>query len=336
MTDVFERLDPGSRAQLRARPQPGWLGPMLATLIKRPFSDQNWQFEPKLDGVRCLAFRRGEKVRLLSRNKQALNGTFPEIVQALGRQAADDFIVDGEIVAFERGLTSFSRLQGRMGIKDPERARRTGIPVAYFIFDLLYYDGRLTTGLALRERKDLLKSGLTFEPPLRWTGHRLCQGEAYFKEACKKGWEGLIAKRVDSRYTPGRSADWLKLKCVSRQEFVIGGFTDPRGSRAGFGALLVGYYERGQFKYAGLVGTGFDQECLRELRRRLSATERRSPLFQANNVPGRNVHYVAPRLVAEVGFTEWTPDGRLRHPRFLGLRNDKKPREVVREHGKSA
>jgi bifunctional non-homologous end joining protein LigD len=314
--------------------QPEWIEPMLATLTHQAFSREGWIFEPKFDGERCLAFRNGRRLRMFSRNSKPLNETYPEIAEALAAQPAGSFIVDGEVVAFdERGISSFSRLQRRMQIHDPRAALGAGVPVRYYVFDLLYLDGEDLTAVPLRARKELLSRALEFRDPVRYTTHRDTDGERYFEEACRQGWEGLIAKRLDSLYEAGRrSREWLKFKCVNRQEFVIGGYTDPRGSRAGFGALLVGYYERGELKYAGKVGTGFDDAALKRLHRRMAALEIAKPPFASGaGLPRRGAHWVTPELVAEIGFTEWTGDGKLRHPRFLGLRDDKAAEEVLRE-----
>jgi bifunctional non-homologous end joining protein LigD len=305
---------------------------MLATLTDEPFSDEGWIYEPKLDGVRCRAFRDRDRVRLLSRNRKSQNATYPEIVDAIAAQNVRDLVVDGEVVAFRNGVTSFSRLQQRMKIADAEAARRSGVPVYYYIFDIMHLEGRNTTRLGLRERKDLLRRSIEFEDPLRFSTHRDGEGEAFLEEACRKGWEGLIAKRADSVYVQRRSTDWLKFKCVARQEFVVGGWTEPRGGRVGLGALLVGVYEDGELRYAGKVGTGYDDRTLRDLSRRLAAIERKTPPFaDPDGIPRKGVHWASPKLVTEVGYTEWTSDGRLRHPRFLGLRRDKAPQEVVRE-----
>jgi DNA ligase D-like protein (predicted ligase) len=253
-------------------------------------------------------------------------------VHAVGRQRCQDFVVDGEIVAFAGGRTSFSRLQGRMQVQDPKRARRSGIAVYLYLFDIVHLDGYDTTGLPLRARKGLLRWALSFGGPIRWLPHRNRDGEALFADACKRGLEGLIAKRADSPYQPGaRSGDWLKLKCSHEQELVVGGFTAPKGSRTDFGALLVGYYEDGALRYAGKVGTGFNRETLRRLGARLRKLERaRSPFADVDPVPP-GTHWVDPRLVGQFAFSEWTRDGRLRHPRYLGLRDDKRPSDVVRE-----
>ena len=316
-----------------ARPdQPGWLDPELATLTRDRFSDPAWIFERKLDGERCLAFRSGGTARLMTRNQKEDTGTYPELTGALAAQRADDFIIDGEIVAFDGSQTSFARLQQRLGVRHPGPDLLAAVPVLYYIFDVLWADGRDVRPLPLRERKTILRDLLTFTGPLRFTEHQDTDGEAYFRQACASGWEGLIAKRADAPYRAGRTRDWLKFKCESGQEFVIGGFTDPRGSRTGFGALLLGYYDPGhQLVYAGKVGTGFNQRTLDSLHAVLAGLEQDRPPFDQGKLPRSGVHWVQPRLVAEVGFSEWTTDGELRHPRFQGLRDDKDPAEVVRE-----
>ena len=306
---------------LPKEPHPEWVPPMLATLTEERFSDPGWVFERKLDGIRVLAFRDGARIRLLSRNKLEQSGSFPAITAALSEQPCRDFVIDGEVVAFDRGVTSFSRLQ----------RRGDGVAVYYYVFDIMHVNGRNARGLPLLERKRLLGETIGFSGRLRNTTHRKTFGERYLDEACAKGWEGLIAKDASSPYEGKRSRAWLKLKCVHEQEFVIGGFTDPRGSREAFGALLVGYYETGALRYAGAVGTGFDRELLRSLHDKLAALEQPSPPFTADGLPRKGAHWVRPKLVAQVGFAEWTRDGKLRHPRFLGLRADKPPKDVVRE-----
>ena len=315
-----------------ASDQPGWMDPELATLTRDRFSDPGWIFERKLDGERCLAFRSGRGVRLMTRNQKEDTSTYPEIAEALAAQRAGDFIIDGEIVAFDGGQTRFARLQQRLGVRHPGPDLLAGVPVCYYIFDLLWADGRDVRQRPLRERKQILRDLLTFTGTLRFTEHKDTDGEAYFRHACASGWEGVIAKRADAPYHAGRSRDWLKFKCESGQEFVIGGFTDPRGSRTGFGALLLGYYDDGhQLVYAGKVGTGFSQQTLNSLHATLAGLEQDHPPFDRGRLPRSGVHWVQPRLVAEVGFSEWTTDGELRHPRFQGLRDDKEPADVVRE-----
>ncbi len=312
--------------------QPSWIEPELATLTKERFSDPGWITERKLDGERCLAFVSGDSARLLTRNKKLITGTYPELAAALGAQQADDFIVDGEIVAFDGTQTSFARLQQRMQLVAPlpELVRR--VPVYYYVFDIVYADGADVRRQPLLERKRVLRRLLSFGGPLRFSTHQTGKGEAHWREACGKRWEGVIAKRADSPYRGGRTRDWLKFKCDSSQEFVIGGYTDPQGGRMGFGALLLGYYdEDGRLVYAGKVGTGFDQRTLRSLHATLREIERPAAAFAAGDLPRSAVHWVEPRLVAQIGFSEWTTAGQLRHPRYLGLRDDKDPAEVVRE-----
>jgi bifunctional non-homologous end joining protein LigD len=269
----------------------------------------------------------------MTRNQHVVSTTFPEIAAALAAQHPQECVVDGEIVAFEGIQTRFERLQQRLGVASPGADLLAKFPVYYYLFDVLWAGGRDTRPLPLGERKDVLRAALAVNDPLRYTEHRDTEGEAYFREACRLGWEGLVAKRANSPYRAGRTRDWLKFKCESGQEFVIGGFTDPRRSRIGFGALLLGYYDTGgRLAYAGKVGTGFTDTMLRSLHRSLAALERPTPPFQTGPaLPRSGVHWVEPRLVGEVGFSEWTRDGELRHPRFQGLRDDKDPADVVRE-----
>jgi bifunctional non-homologous end joining protein LigD len=311
---------------------PSWAQPQLATLTKDRFSDPEWLFERKLDGERLLAFRDGSGVRLLTRNDRDVTGTFPEVADALMAQGADDFVVDGEVVAFRDGQTSFSMLQQRLGVAHPAPGLIKDFPVSYYIFDVLYAGGQDIRGLPQRERKERLNALLDFTGPLRYTEHRAGDGEAFYRQACVDGWEGLIAKRADAPYAEGRTRNWLKFKCIAGQEFVIGGYTDPQGSRQGLGALLVGYYDAdGRLNYAGKVGTGFTTATLRSLHESLSALERDGSPFASGRPPRASVHWVEPRLVAQIEFAEWTTDGLLRQPRFEGLRDDKDPTEVVRE-----
>ncbi len=312
-------------------------GPALATLTKQRFSRDGWIFERKLDGMRVIASRSGEIVKLRSRNDLDAAGSFPEVVETLESQGLPDFVVDGEVVAFDGAQTSFALLQRRMHISNPDKARRSGVTVFYYVFDLLHLDGHSTRGLPLRERKALLRDLLDWQDPLRFTRHRNADGESYFEEACGKGWEGLIAKRADSIYRTGRTPDWLKFKCEQGQEFVIGGWTEPQGARSGFGALLLGYYDdAGGLRYAGKVGTGFDATRLATVLKQLQALSTPQPPYDASTLPKgqawrRSTHWVKPELVAQIAFSEWTRDGQLRHPRFQGLRTDKEARQVVRE-----
>jgi bifunctional non-homologous end joining protein LigD len=296
---------------------------MKAVLWDEPFSDPDWIFERKLDGVRCIAHRDGNGVRLVSRTDRSMNGDYPELVEALQAEPCDDYVIDGEVVAFDsRGITSFSRLQ---------RRHREPVAIFYYVFDLLRLGREDVRELPLRERKAMLRQALRFEGHVRFSPHRNEHGEQLFRDACRKGLEGLMAKRADSPYRATRSSDWRKLKCHAEQELVIGGYTAPQGSRTDFGALLVGYFEDGRLSYAGKVGTGFDRATLRELGARLRKLERDDPPFVDVHPIPRGTHWVEPELVGQIAFTEWTRDGRLRHPRYLGLRTDKPAADVVRE-----
>lgn len=329
MTDPLRLLDAQARARLRAWAGGTWQPPALATPAE-PFTGDGWLFERKLDGVRVIAGSEGGAPQLWSRNRKRADTAYPEVVESLAEQAATRFVIDGEVVAFHGDRTSFARLQQRMHLTDAEAARRTGVTVQYCVFDLIAFGGVDLTGLPLRTRKALLAECFDLDEPLVLGEHRVGDGRELFLQACESGWEGLIAKRADAPYRSGRGRDWLKLKCVRGQEFVVGGYTDPRGSRSGFGALLVGYYQQGALRYAGKVGTGYDETTLRNLRGRLDGIIRDgSPFVDPIAEPG--AHWVAPELVLQVGFSEWTPDGRLRHPRFQGLRDDKRPEDVRRE-----
>ncbi|MGH3980393.1 MAG: non-homologous end-joining DNA ligase [Pseudonocardiaceae bacterium] len=332
MTAAIDLLDDDERGRLRRAEGIGFREPMLAVLTDARFSDEGWLFERKLDGVRVLPARDGGDTVLWSRNRKQTTDTYPELAEALDAHGPSRFVADGEIVAFEGAQTSFARLQQRIHIADRDRALRTGVAVYLYLFDLLVLGDVDLTQLPLRTRKRLLREIVDFTDPIRYSAHRNADGEAYLAQACRRGWEGLIAKRAGSRYRPGRSRDWLKFTCVRGQEFVIGGFTDPAGSRTGFGALLVGHYDGGVLRYAGKVGTGYDTRTLSGLRRRLDTLVRDASPF-ADRVRERGVHWVEPELVAQIGFTEWTSDGMLRHPRYQGLRTDKVPTDVVREEG---
>jgi bifunctional non-homologous end joining protein LigD len=296
---------------------------MKAVLSDERFSDPNWIYERKLDGIRCIAIRSGGTTRLLSRNDLLMNSRYPELAAALEAEPCERYAVDGEVVAFAGSQTSFAELAQR-------HQRR--VRVFLYLFDVLWLDGYDVRRLQLRSRKRLLRRALRFGGGVRVTAYRNGDGERFFEEACSRGWEGLIAKRADSPYVTTRSRDWLKFKCERGQEMVIGGYTAPKGAREELGALLVGHYRDGALLYAGKVGTGFDRATLRELAERLRPLRRDAPPFaDADAIRERDVTWVEPRLVAQVGFTEWTRHGRLRHPRFLGLRFDKPPGEVVRE-----
>jgi bifunctional non-homologous end joining protein LigD len=252
--------------------------PMLATLTERRFSDPEWIFETKFDGIRLIGVKHGADVRLYSRTKQDLSGRFPGVAKALGRHDGPDFVIDGEVVAFEGNRTSFARLQQSM---------RRRVAIFYYVFDVMQVEGYDVTELALRDRKRVLQRLLTFQDPLRWAAHRNADGQRVYREACRKGLEGVIAKRADSPYVHGRSPNWLKFKCVNEQEFVVGGFTDPKGSRKGFGALLIGYYEGGALRYAGKVGQVSTTTCWIGSRRRCGPPSGPTPRSGAGRCRGR-------------------------------------------------
>jgi bifunctional non-homologous end joining protein LigD len=333
VTRQLKVLAKSAQERLRYRAQPSWIPPMLATLTEELPTQGKWIYEPKLDGVRALIYVSGGVIHIYSRNRKPLNDAYPELVEALGPAVRGNAVLDGEIVAFdsETGITSFSRLQQRMQLRDPVRARRSQVPIHLYLFDCLFYEGIDLTGLPLVDRKPVLRDVVWYDDPIRFTPYRTTGGATMLREACDQGAEGIIAKRADSRYVSARSTDWLKVKCVRRQEFVIGGYTAPQGSRERLGALLVGYYDGKALRYAGKVGTGYDRRTLEHLHQRLLPLHRPTSPFSESPAPAGAVQWVNPKLVAEVGFSEWTSAGLLRHPRFIGLRVDKPARQVRRE-----
>jgi len=280
---------------------PDWLEPMAATLTQERFIGPDWVFERKFDGIRLLAYKRGGDVRLYSRNR--LPQHLPDVTAAVANLPLDDLGLDGEMT-----------WDGRS---------------AYHVFDVLWLNGRDVTVLPLEERRALL-ARLPFTAPMQRVG--LIDDPEPWDRARREGWEGVIAKRRGTPYEHRRSKFWLKMKCELAQEFVVGGFTDPQGSRTGLGALFVGYYDGDHFVFAGKIGTGFDTQLLLDLRRRLDAIELpESPFTKAKGLPRLRAHWVRPELVVHVGFVEWTVHGKLRHPRLLGVRTDTSPRDVTRE-----
>ena len=313
-------------------PRPGLF--MLASLVDRPFSDPAWLFEIKYDGVRVLASRVGERVELRGRSGMIVTARYPEVVRALRTLPLDRFLLDGEIVALDAaGRSSFQRLQTRMNLTRPTDVERASleVPVSAACFDALALDGRDLRSLPLEERKACLRLLLPARGVVHFGDHVLEQGREFFDAACGARLEGVVAKKRDSPYVGKRSRDWLKVKCQLRQEFVIGGYTAPRGSRAHFGALHLGLYEGGRLVYVSKVGTGFDESTLALVARRLEPLARATSPFDVGTPSGRGHHWVEPKLVCEVRFTEWTADGGIRHPTFLGLRDDKRPEDCVRE-----
>ena len=280
---------------------PDWLVPMAATLTEERFGGGEWLFERKFDGIRLLAYKRGDEVQLYSRNR--LPQQLPAVARAVAMLPVDDAILDGEVT-----------WDGQSG---------------YHVFDILWLNGRSVTALPLEDRRALLQ-GLPFEGPMRRV--ELVEDEAPWERARREGWEGVIAKRRGSPYEHRRSRHWLKMKCEVSQELVVGGFTDPQGARVGLGALLVGYFDGGDFVFAGKVGTGLDTRLLLDLRRRFAAIELpTSPFTRAEGLPRLRVHWVSPEVVVRVAFIEWTGHGKLRHPRLLGVRFDRDARHVSRE-----
>ncbi len=313
---------------------PDIIDAQLATLMKSPPSGPNWVHEIKYDGYRMLCRIVDGDVRIVSRNGKDWTARFPAIVRALARLPVKSAWLDGEaVVVDDKGRTSFQALQSALS------DATTGNP-GYFAFDLLYLDGVDLRGVALVERKRLLEELLSSMPAtVRYSEHFAVPGPAFLQNVSALGLEGMVSKRADLPYQAGRGPGWQKTKCARRQEMVIGGFTDPEGSREGFGALLLGVYEPGgKLSYSGKVGTGFTAASLAQIRRALARLEQKEPPFH-NPPPGaeaRRAHWVKPVLVAEVSFTEWTDDGTLRHPSFQGLRTDKPAAEVVRERAASA
>jgi ATP-dependent DNA ligase len=280
---------------------PEWIEPMAATLTQERFTGPEWIFERKFDGIRILAFKQGVHVRLLSRN--GLVQHHPTVLAAIANIAVRDVILDGELTWSKRGVT-------------------------YHVFDLLWLDGDMTS-FPLIERIARLDSIALAEPLERV---QAITDSKPWERACKEGWEGVIAKRRDSQYEHRRSPHWLKMKCEATQEFLVGGFTDPQNTRVGLGALLLGYFDEEDLVFAGKVGTGFDTKLLLEIRARLNAIEiPASPFSKAEGLPRLRAHWVRPELVVQVAFIEWTVHSKLRHPRFLGVRTDKSPRDVMRE-----
>src|SRR6266849_6488150 len=280
---------------------PEWLEPMAATLTQERFAGPEWIFERKFDGIRLLAFKQGPDVRLFSRNR--LPQHKPAVAEAIAALPVRDAILDGEVTWAGQ--------------------------VAYHVFDILWLDGRDVMSLPLDARRTLLS-----ELPLRSPLERVASlvDSKPWERATTEGWEGVIAKRRDSPYEHRRSPHWLKMKCEASQELVVGGFTDPQGTRVGLGALLVGYFEDHDFVFAGKVGTGFDTKLLLDLRARLDAIAiANTPFTKAAELPRVRAHWVRPEVVVQVAFIEWTVHGKLRHSRLLGIRTDKSAREVVRE-----
>lgn len=314
----------------KAQEMPSWIPPMLATLTENRFSDSNWIYEEKFDGIRCLAYKRKGQVFLYSRNQKLLNPVFPELIESVKAVSTKDFIIDGEIVIYSKEKSSFAKLQNRLNVLEVSHVKGKPLSVTYCVFDCLFLDLSDLREMPLLKRKQILKENFSFNRQICNVPYVCEKGEEYYQTAQQRGWEGIIAKRASSRYLSKRSQNWLKFKVNKAQEFVIGGYTDPQGKRIGFGALLIGYHQGKQLKYAGKVGTGYDTEMLKSLSGKLKTLQQDLSPFK-ERILGKNIHWVRPILVCEVAFTEWTKDGKLRHPHFRGLRMDKAVDQVIKE-----
>jgi len=316
---------------------PHAIRPMLATLVDKPFDNDEWLYEVKWDGYRAVVFLDGKSPRLVSRNQNDLTAAYPELHDIHNSIKATNAILDGEIVALdEEGRSSFSLMQQRTGVGEGgRRIRRTrdDIPVLYYVFDLLYLNGYDLTQVDLEDRKQLLASIVNPGELIRYSDHYVGQGTALFQAAAQRGLEGVVAKRRTSCYVQKRSSDWLKIKVVRRQECVIGGYTDPRGSRENFGSLVLGLYDdKDRLIPVGQAGSGFTGKTHEEMWKKLHARETSRNPFFGKIESDRRVHFVKPELVAEIKFTEWTHEGqaggiKMRAPVYQGLRVDKKPSE---------
>lgn len=311
------------RAAAKRERVPALKSVMLATLVAKPFDDEDWLFEIKWDGYRAICTVDADgTLTLTSRNGLDLLKRFPQMAGLADAFASIPIELDGEICYLDaHGRSSFQKLQ---------EAAKSGVHLVYVAFDLIYADGRDLRGEPLDRRKALLSQLIADERLVLFSKHIAGKGEAFFEQARKSGLEGVVAKRRDSVYVERRSRDWLKIKAHLEQEFIVGGWTDPQGTRSGFGSLLLGAYEKGKLVYAGNVGTGFNERALRELHAQLKRLARTSSPFSQGDVL-RGAHYVEPNLVAQVRFAEWTRDGLVRQASFLGLRADKDPQDVVRE-----
>ena len=327
-TVTKKALDPSKLPGARRAPLPASLHAQLATAVTDPPHGDEWLHEMKFDGYRILTRLDKGYVRLVSRNGKDWTERFPTLMEPIIGLGAERAVLDGEVaVLLPGGKTSFQALQNYM-------SGAGGGQLVYYLFDLLHLDGYDLSGVVLEERKDALQKLVAGGSggKIRFSDHVVGQGEKVFENACGMGMEGIVSKRRDTRYTPGRTRSWLKVKCQLEQEVVIGGFTEPEGSRTGLGALLLGVHDgQGRLVYAGKVGTGFTEKVLQDLRRTLEAREQKTSPFAAGTGLPRKAHWVKPELVAEVAFTEWTHDDHLRHPTFRGLREDKPASQVVRE-----
>jgi bifunctional non-homologous end joining protein LigD len=319
---------------------PRVIRPMLATLTDHPFSSEEWLYEIKFDGYRSVAFVDDGDVRLVSRNQNEMTSLYPELRELPSLIKAKQAVLDGEVVALDdQGRPSFSLMQQRAGIRSGIKRTRSNpeIPVLYYVFDLLYLDGFNLMKVNLEERKEMLKTVVTDSDLLRYSEHFIGEGKQLYEAAKEQGLEGIIAKRRNGCYEQKRSREWLKLKITRRQECVIGGYTDPRGSRENFGSLILGLYDdKGRLIHVGHAGSGFNEAAHADMWQRLKKIETDKSPFHGKVEATRRPHWVRPELVAEIKFTEWTHEGqsgavKMRAPVFEGLRFDKAPQECVFE-----
>jgi bifunctional non-homologous end joining protein LigD len=317
----------------RVRLLPASLPLMLPTLVGEVPRGPGWLFELKWDGVRVLALREGKLVELWARSGARVTARYPEVAAALAPVGGGDLALDGEIVALDaHGRSSFERLQRRMHLVRDVTRVAAAVPATAYFYDCLALFGRDLRGAPLAERKSHLRALVGTPGVVRYVDHVEGDGRAFFRAACAAGLEGVVAKRAGSRYLGGRSTEWRKIKCAHRQEFVIGGWTDPKGTRARLGAVHLGVYEDDDLVYAGRAGSGFDEARLDDLAARLRPLATgRCPFTRGSPPQGREHHWVEPRLVCEVRFTEWTSEGLVRHPVYLGLRADRRARDVRAE-----
>ena len=314
---------PRPRAVAKRDPVPHPKALMLATVVAEPFDDPTWLFEIKWDGYRALCTVENGKLTLVSRNGLDMLQRFPDLKELAGAFASVPIVIDGEIVSLDsKGRSAFQRLQ---------ESQKKPAGLTYAAFDLLYADGTDLRSTPLEERKTLLERLIRDDSLVLYSKHVVGKGKALFETARKNGLEGIIGKKRDSTYQERRSRDWVKIKTGHEQEFVVGGWTEPKGSRKGFGALLLGVYQGKSLRFVGSVGTGFSAKLLQQLYRRLQSIERKTSPFANPVVANSRKHWASPELVVEVRFAEWTRDGYLRQPAYLGLRPDKTAHEVVAE-----
>src|SRR5260370_14578134 len=307
---------------------PEVIHPMLATLVDDPFSDPDWIFETKWDGFRSVCFIRNGKARFVSRNQIEMTPQYPELANVGKQIDAKEAILDGEIVALdEQGMPRFQLLQPRVGRKSGIDALRGKGQIVYYVFDLLYLDGYDLMSCAVVERKAALEKILRPSSFVKLSEHIESEGQAFFREIEKFHLEGMIAKRSASKYIQKRSSDWLKVKTIMRSEVVISGYTPPTGCRAHFGALIVGLYRDHQLHYVAHVGGGFNHRTLAGIHKLMQPLKTKQSPFVDAPKTNEPVEWIKPRLVAEVKFSEWTADSRLRHPVFIVFREDKKPQD---------